>query len=78
MSIVNYVYKKATKLKKKKKELGLRAPGSTSALTWLPSCSCRALVFVSHGAGEHSGRYDEIAQMLVGLGLLVFAHDHGE
>ncbi|XP_070216395.1 monoglyceride lipase isoform X2 [Bos mutus] len=36
----------------------------------------RALVFVSHGAGEHCGRYDELAQMLVGLGLLVFAHDH--
>ncbi|XP_014652251.1 PREDICTED: monoglyceride lipase [Ceratotherium simum simum] len=36
----------------------------------------RALVFVSHGAGEHCGRYDELAQMLVGLQLLVFAHDH--
>lgn len=33
---------------------------------------------MSHGAGEHCGRYDELAQMLVGLGLLVFAHDHGE
>ena len=40
--------------------------------------SRRALVFVSHGAGEHCGRYDELAQMLVGLGLLVCAHDHGE
>ncbi|XP_067611802.1 monoglyceride lipase isoform X2 [Pseudorca crassidens] len=36
----------------------------------------RALVFVSHGAGEHCGRYDELARMLVGLELLVFAHDH--
>lgn len=35
-------------------------------------------MFVSHGAGEHCGRYEELAQMLVGLGLLVFAHDHGE
>lgn len=33
---------------------------------------------MSHGAGEHCGRYDELAQMLAGLGLLVFAHDHGE
>ena len=33
---------------------------------------------MSHGAGEHCGRYDELAQMLVGLELLVFAHDHGE
>ncbi|XP_044789621.1 monoglyceride lipase isoform X2 [Bubalus bubalis] len=43
---------------------------------WRPSSAPRALVFVSHGAGEHCGRYDELAQMLVGLGLLVFAHDH--
>lgn len=44
----------------------------------VPSHPCRALIFVSHGAGEHCGRYDELAQMLVGLELLVFAHDHGE
>ncbi|XP_032314699.1 monoglyceride lipase isoform X3 [Camelus ferus] len=43
---------------------------------WKPSGTPRALVFVSHGAGEHCGRYDELARMLVGLGLLVFAHDH--
>uniref|UniRef100_A0A2K6EZB1 Serine aminopeptidase S33 domain-containing protein n=1 Tax=Propithecus coquereli TaxID=379532 RepID=A0A2K6EZB1_PROCO len=35
-----------------------------------------ALIFVSHGAAEHCGRYDELAQMLTGLDLLVFAHDH--
>lgn len=50
----------------------------TAFLTQLPSLPCRGLVFVSHGAGEHCGRYDELAQMLVGLQLLVFAHDHGE
>ncbi|XP_028335499.1 monoglyceride lipase isoform X15 [Physeter macrocephalus] len=44
---------------------------------WKPSGAPRALVFVSHGAGEHCGRYDELARMLVGLELLVFAHDHG-
>ncbi|XP_070276850.1 monoglyceride lipase isoform X2 [Myotis yumanensis] len=43
---------------------------------WKPSGSPKGLVFVSHGAGEHCGRYDELAQMLVGLQLLVFAHDH--
>ncbi|XP_049622502.1 monoglyceride lipase isoform X2 [Suncus etruscus] len=43
---------------------------------WKPKDPPKALVFVSHGAGEHCGRYDEIAQMLVGMGLLVFAHDH--
>ncbi|KAK7804629.1 hypothetical protein U0070_011986 [Myodes glareolus] len=37
-----------------------------------------ALIFVSHGAGEHCGRYDELAQMLKGLDMMVFAHDHGE
>ncbi|XP_054990540.1 monoglyceride lipase isoform X3 [Sorex araneus] len=43
---------------------------------WKPACAPKALVFVSHGAGEHCGRYDELAQMLVDLDLLVFAHDH--
>ncbi|EPQ08234.1 Monoglyceride lipase [Myotis brandtii] len=43
---------------------------------WKPAGSPKGLVFVSHGAGEHCGRYDELAQMLVGLQLLVFAHDH--
>ncbi|XP_029774780.1 monoglyceride lipase isoform X3 [Suricata suricatta] len=43
---------------------------------WKPAGTPKALIFVSHGAGEHCGRYDELAQMLVGLELLVFAHDH--
>ncbi|VTJ86880.1 Hypothetical predicted protein [Marmota monax] len=43
---------------------------------WKPSGTPRALMFVSHGAGEHCGRYDELAQMLMGLDILVFAHDH--
>ncbi|XP_077622989.1 monoglyceride lipase isoform X2 [Crocuta crocuta] len=43
---------------------------------WKPVGTPKALIFVSHGAGEHCGRYDELAQMLVGLELLVFAHDH--
>ncbi|XP_037380099.1 monoglyceride lipase isoform X2 [Talpa occidentalis] len=43
---------------------------------WKPTGTPKALVFVSHGAGEHCGRYDEVAQMLVGLEMLVFAHDH--
>ncbi|XP_006169871.1 monoglyceride lipase [Tupaia chinensis] len=43
---------------------------------WKPAGTPKALVFVSHGAGEHCGRYAELAQMLVGLDLLVFAHDH--
>ncbi|XP_062970718.1 monoglyceride lipase isoform X3 [Cynocephalus volans] len=43
---------------------------------WKPTGTPKALLFVSHGAGEHCGRYDELAQMLIGLNLLVFAHDH--
>lgn len=38
----------------------------------------RALVFIAHGAAEHSGRYHEVAQRLKELSLLVFAHDHSE
>uniref|UniRef100_A0A8C6S8N2 Monoglyceride lipase n=2 Tax=Neogobius melanostomus TaxID=47308 RepID=A0A8C6S8N2_9GOBI len=43
---------------------------------WEPSGPPRALVFVIHGAGEHVGPYDEVAQRLKELQLLVFAHDH--
>uniref|UniRef100_A0A8C2M013 Monoglyceride lipase n=1 Tax=Cricetulus griseus TaxID=10029 RepID=A0A8C2M013_CRIGR len=34
---------------------------------WKPTGTPKALIFVSHGAGEHCGRYDELAQMLKGL-----------
>ncbi|XP_075406383.1 monoglyceride lipase isoform X2 [Tenrec ecaudatus] len=43
---------------------------------WKPKATPKALMFISHGAAEHCGRYEELAQMLMGLGLLVFAHDH--
>lgn len=43
---------------------------------WEPSGPPRALVFIAHGAGEHLGPYDEVAQRLKELQLLVFAHDH--
>uniref|UniRef100_A0A8C8YWR8 Monoglyceride lipase n=1 Tax=Prolemur simus TaxID=1328070 RepID=A0A8C8YWR8_PROSS len=43
---------------------------------WKPTATPKALIFVSHGAAEHCGRYDELARMLTGLDLLVFAHDH--
>ncbi|XP_069848130.1 monoglyceride lipase isoform X5 [Dipodomys merriami] len=43
---------------------------------WKPVGTPKALVFVSHGAGEHCGRYEDLAQMLLRLDLLVFAHDH--
>ncbi|XP_008411427.1 monoglyceride lipase isoform X3 [Poecilia reticulata] len=43
---------------------------------WEPASPPRALVFIAHGAGEHSGPYEEIAQRLKERSLLVFAHDH--
>ncbi|XP_029974387.1 monoglyceride lipase isoform X1 [Salarias fasciatus] len=43
---------------------------------WEPAGPPRALVLIVHGAGEHCGPYDEIAQRLKELSLLVFAHDH--
>ncbi|KAM9342584.1 monoglyceride lipase [Pholidichthys leucotaenia] len=43
---------------------------------WEPAGAPKALVFIAHGAGEHCGPYDEIAQRLKELSLLVFAHDH--
>ncbi|XP_018409450.1 PREDICTED: monoglyceride lipase isoform X2 [Nanorana parkeri] len=43
---------------------------------WKPEAPPRALVFVAHGAGEHCGRYDDLAQLFTSLNLLVFSHDH--
>ncbi|KAG5837847.1 hypothetical protein ANANG_G00217370 [Anguilla anguilla] len=43
---------------------------------WEPEGPPRALVFVAHGAGEHSGCYGDLAKTLSGHGLLVFSHDH--
>ncbi|XP_023275753.1 monoglyceride lipase [Seriola lalandi dorsalis] len=59
----------------------LQTGGGWSCSGWLTSADCdfglwRALVFVAHGAGEHCGPYDEVAQRLKELSLLVFAHDH--
>ncbi|XP_005992596.1 monoglyceride lipase isoform X2 [Latimeria chalumnae] len=43
---------------------------------WRPQSAPRALILIVHGAGEHCGRYDHLAQRLRGHSLLVFAHDH--
>ncbi|XP_053325564.1 monoglyceride lipase [Spea bombifrons] len=43
---------------------------------WKPTTPPRALVFISHGAGEHCCRYDDLAQILTGLNISVFSHDH--
>jgi alpha-beta hydrolase superfamily lysophospholipase len=36
----------------------------------------RAVVQIAHGLGEYAGRYEELAQKLVGAGFTVYADDH--
>lgn len=45
---------------------------------WLPKhdVAPRGVVFIVHGLGEHAGRYDHIARVLVKAGFAVFAVDH--
>jgi alpha-beta hydrolase superfamily lysophospholipase len=43
---------------------------------WLGEASTRAVVVISHGAGEHSGRYERVALQLAELGYPVYALDH--
>ncbi len=43
---------------------------------WLPENESRAVLLVVHGAGEHSGRYDRLAEYCVARGYAVAALDH--
>jgi alpha-beta hydrolase superfamily lysophospholipase len=47
---------------------------------WLPSVGhgplVKGVVVVSHGLGEHSGRYHRLASLLAGKGYAVYALDH--
>ena len=43
---------------------------------WLPPGPCRGVVVISHGAGEHSGRYLHVADRLTREGYAVYALDH--
>ena len=44
--------------------------------SWLPQGAPRALVVISHGLAEHSGRYVELAGRLTARGYAVHALDH--
>jgi lysophospholipase len=44
--------------------------------TWIPAAPPRALIALAHGAGEHSGRYQHVAERLIGEGYGVYALDH--
>jgi alpha-beta hydrolase superfamily lysophospholipase len=43
---------------------------------WPASGATRAVVQISHGMGEHSGRYARLAAALGAAGFDVYAHDH--
>jgi alpha-beta hydrolase superfamily lysophospholipase len=43
---------------------------------WLPDDPARAVIVISHGLGEHGGRYAELASQLVEKGFAVYALDH--
>ncbi|KNC72543.1 hypothetical protein SARC_14900, partial [Sphaeroforma arctica JP610] len=43
---------------------------------WLPEGRARCILFISHGFGEHCGRYDAQAAEFNKRGFLVVAHDH--
>ena len=43
---------------------------------WEPEASPRAVILVAHGAGEHSSRYQPLAQFFAGHNYVVAALDH--
>lgn len=52
------------------------ADGSIFARRWAPEGAPRFVVLLAHGYGEHTGRYQHVAERLVGLGAVVDAPDH--
>jgi alpha-beta hydrolase superfamily lysophospholipase len=49
--------------------------GRVTVREW-PLARPRFVALLSHGYGEHAGRYEEVAGVLAGLGAAVFAPDH--
>jgi alpha-beta hydrolase superfamily lysophospholipase len=43
---------------------------------WLPGGDVRAVLFIVHGLGEHSGRYMNVVNHFVPLGYAVYGFDH--
>ena len=43
---------------------------------WAAEGVPQGVVLISHGLGEHSGRYDDVAQALIRQQLHVYALDH--
>ncbi len=46
------------------------------AQEWKPETSPRAVIILSHGLGEHCGRYQHVAEHMVAAGFAVLALDH--
>ncbi|WP_285422601.1 alpha/beta hydrolase [Pseudomonas sp. efr-133-TYG-103a] len=42
---------------------------------WAPEGQARAVVMLSHGMAEHSGRYERLAEALTQAGFALYAHD---
>ena len=47
-----------------------------SLCVWPPKGEPERIVVLAHGYGEHIGRYDYVADALVGHGAAVFGPDH--
>jgi alpha-beta hydrolase superfamily lysophospholipase len=43
---------------------------------WRADLPAKAVVVISHGAGEHGGRYRHVVERIVPTGYRVYAHDH--
>ena len=43
---------------------------------WSGEDPARFIALLAHGYGEHSGRYEHVAERLVGIGAVVYAPDH--
>ncbi len=44
--------------------------------SWLPDGEATGVIVLAHGFGEHSGRYDNLVQVVVPAGYAVYAPDH--
>ncbi len=53
-----------------------RGGAALYAPSWLPVGEARGVVVLLHGLAEHSGRYPELVERLVGRRLAVYALDH--
>lgn len=44
--------------------------------TWLPDSDTQAIIFLIHGLGEHSSRYQHVAEFLTSHGIAVYSMDN--